>query len=52
MVGRAGERPASRYAFYFDVDWHPPERKLHNTVLLPILGDHYGRIVDSGQLQL
>lgn len=44
--------PASRYANYFDVDWHPPERKLHNTVLLPVLGDHYGRIVDQGQVQL
>ena len=33
---------SSRYASYFDVDWHPPEAKLHDTVLMPILGDHYG----------
>src|SRR5205807_1045906 len=33
---------ASQYAHYFDVDWDPPEAKLRNTVLLPILGDHYG----------
>jgi (1->4)-alpha-D-glucan 1-alpha-D-glucosylmutase len=44
--------PASRYANYFDVDWHPPERKLHNMVLLPILGDHYGKIIDERQVQL
>jgi (1->4)-alpha-D-glucan 1-alpha-D-glucosylmutase len=29
--------PASRYASYFDVDWDPPQVRLRNTVLLPIL---------------
>ena len=36
--------PSSRYAAYFDVDWQPPEAKLRDTVLMPILGDHYGRV--------
>ena len=40
--------PSSRYAAYFDVDWDPPEVKLRNTVLLPVLGDHYGRVLESG----
>ncbi|MGH7902616.1 MAG: malto-oligosyltrehalose synthase [Candidatus Dormibacteraceae bacterium] len=44
--------PASRYAAYFDVDWDPPESKLRNTVLLPILGDHYGRVLESGALRV
>ncbi|GIW07713.1 MAG: maltooligosyl trehalose synthase [Dehalococcoidia bacterium] len=44
--------PASRYAAYFDVDWDPPEAKLRNTVLLPILGDHYGRVLEAGELTL
>jgi (1->4)-alpha-D-glucan 1-alpha-D-glucosylmutase len=44
--------PSSRYAAYFDVDWDPPERKLRNTVLLPVLGDHYGRVLEAGELQL
>ncbi|MFN8534857.1 MAG: malto-oligosyltrehalose synthase [Dehalococcoidia bacterium] len=44
--------PASRYAGYFDVDWDPPEAKLRNTVLLPILGDHYGRVLERGELVL
>jgi (1->4)-alpha-D-glucan 1-alpha-D-glucosylmutase len=44
--------PAGRYAAHFDVDWQPPERKLHNMVLLPILGDHYGKIVDERQVKL
>jgi maltooligosyltrehalose synthase len=44
--------PASRYARHFDVDWDPPETKLRNMVLVPILADHYGRVLDAGQLSL
>ncbi|HEV7507288.1 MAG TPA: malto-oligosyltrehalose synthase [Thermoanaerobaculia bacterium] len=44
--------PSSRFAAYFDVDWDPPQTRLRNTVLLPILGDHYGRILDAGELKL
>jgi len=44
--------PASRYAFYFDVDWHPPQERFRNTVLLPILADHYGRVLEAGELKL
>jgi (1->4)-alpha-D-glucan 1-alpha-D-glucosylmutase len=43
---------SSRYASYFDVDWDPPESKLRHTVLLPVLGDHYGRVLENGELQL
>ncbi len=44
--------PSSVYASYFDVDWDPPEAKLRNTVLLPILADHYGRVLDAGELEV
>lgn len=44
--------PASRYARYFDVDWDPPERKLKNRVLMAILGDHYGRIIEAGGIEV
>jgi len=44
--------PASIYAAYFDVDWDPPESKLRHTVLLPILGDHYGRVLEAGEFRL
>jgi (1->4)-alpha-D-glucan 1-alpha-D-glucosylmutase len=44
--------PSSRYATYFDIDWDPPERKLIATVLMPVLGDHYGRVLDAGDLRL
>jgi (1->4)-alpha-D-glucan 1-alpha-D-glucosylmutase len=44
--------PASRYAGYFDVDWDPPESRLRNVILLPILGNHYGRVLEAGQIRL
>jgi (1->4)-alpha-D-glucan 1-alpha-D-glucosylmutase len=44
--------PASRYAPYFDIDWAPVKRELAGKVLLPMLGDQYGVILDSGQLRL
>jgi len=44
--------PSSRFAAYFDVDWDPPQARLRNTVLLPILGDHYGRVLEAGELKL
>jgi (1->4)-alpha-D-glucan 1-alpha-D-glucosylmutase len=42
----------SPYAFHFDIDWDPPERRLRGTILLPVLGDHYGRVLEAGELQL
>ena len=44
--------PSSRYASYFDVDWDPPEARLRNMVLLPVLADHYGRVLDAGELRV
>jgi (1->4)-alpha-D-glucan 1-alpha-D-glucosylmutase len=44
--------PASKFASYFDVEWDSPERRLHNLVLLPWLGDHYGRVLEAGDLKL
>jgi (1->4)-alpha-D-glucan 1-alpha-D-glucosylmutase len=43
---------ASPYAKYFDIDWSPVKAELAGKVLLPILGDHYGAVLDSGQLTL
>jgi (1->4)-alpha-D-glucan 1-alpha-D-glucosylmutase len=44
--------PSSRYAGYFDIDWHGPESRLRNKVLLPVLGNHYGRVLESGEIRL
>ena len=43
---------SSKYAPYFDVEWMPPESKLHHQVMLPVLGDHYGRILDAGEIHI
>ena len=40
----------SRYAKFFDVDWHPRRADLEGKVLLPFLGDHYGRVLERGEL--
>ena len=44
--------PASAYADYFDIDWQPLNPELQGKVLLPILGDHYGTVLNSGELRL
>lgn len=40
--------PSSPYANYFDIDWQPLKSGLHNKVLLPELGQQYGRILEDG----
>ena len=40
--------PSSRYASFFDIDWQPQEERLRDKVLVPILGDQYGRVLQSG----
>lgn len=42
---------ASPYSDYFDIDWAPAEPKLRNKVLLPQLGDHYGTVLEHGELE-
>ena len=44
--------PSSIYAPYFDIDWEPLKSDLHDKVLLPILGDQYGRVLERGELQV
>jgi (1->4)-alpha-D-glucan 1-alpha-D-glucosylmutase len=44
--------PASRYSAYFDIDWQPLNTEMQNQVLLPVLGDQYGRVLERGELQL
>ncbi|WP_197025680.1 alpha-amylase family glycosyl hydrolase [Marinobacter sp. HL-58] len=44
--------PSSRFARFFDVDWMASEERWPNKVMLPLLGDHYGRILEAKELQL
>ncbi len=42
----------SRWADFFDVDWDHPDERLRNRILLPVLGDHYGRVLEAGDIRL
>lgn len=44
--------PASPHSAYFDIDWRPVKEELRNKILLPILGDQYGQVLESGELKL
>ncbi len=44
--------PSSLYADFFDIDWQPLKPELRNRVLLPILGDQYGVVLENGELRL
>src|SRR5712692_5412490 len=43
---------ASVYANFFDIDWRPLKDELHGKVLVPVLHDHYGAVLESGELKL
>lgn len=40
------------HAAFFDIDWVPIKSKLHGKVLLPVLGKHYGAVLENAELQL
>uniref|UniRef100_A0A7V4XU41 Malto-oligosyltrehalose synthase n=1 Tax=Acidobacterium capsulatum TaxID=33075 RepID=A0A7V4XU41_9BACT len=44
--------PSSRYATWFDIDWNMPEVRLHNKILIPVLGDQYGRVLTQNQIRI
>ena len=43
---------ASAYAAYFDIDWESPRPELRGKLLLPVLGDHYGVVLEAAELHL
>jgi (1->4)-alpha-D-glucan 1-alpha-D-glucosylmutase len=44
--------PSSPYASFFDIDWQPPKADLANKVLLPVLGDQYGRVLENKEISV
>ncbi len=44
--------PSSMWARAFDVDWTPLKAELDHKVLVPVLGDQFGRVLEAGQLVL
>ncbi len=42
----------SPYAGFFDIDWEASARGVRDKLLLPVLGDQYGLVLEAGELQL
>ena len=42
----------SAYAGWFDIDWDPDRRYLFAKLLVPFLGDQYGAVLESGDLEV
>src|ERR1700720_3630624 len=40
---------SSPYASFFDIDWHPIKQELYGKVLIPVLRDHYGVVLENGE---
>lgn len=43
---------ASPYAKYFDIDWSPMKEEMQNKILIPVLGDQYGKVLEEQELKL
>lgn len=43
---------ASEYADFFDIEWDPIKDELQGKVLIPILEDQYGNVLERGELKL
>ncbi|UCE30924.1 MAG: malto-oligosyltrehalose synthase, partial [Burkholderiales bacterium] len=43
---------ASSHAGFFDIEWHPANSDLDGKVLVPMLGDHYGLVLERGEFRL
>ena len=43
---------ASIYAEFFDIDWTPANAALAGKVLVPVLGDVYGVVLEAGEIRL
>ena len=43
---------SSRFATWFDIDWNSDEVKLKNKVLIPVLGDQYGKVLTAGDIRI
>ena len=43
---------ASNYADFFDIDWDPIKDELQGKVLVPVLGEQYGNVLEKGEIKL
>lgn len=43
---------SARYADFFDIDWAPVKKELEDKILIPVLGKHYGDVLENQELKL
>jgi len=43
---------ASRFASFFDIQWNPRQALWQDRILVPMLHDFYGRVLEEGEIQL
>src|SRR5229473_2026184 len=44
--------PSAAAARFFDVEWHPVKEELSGKILVPVLGDRYGAVLERGDIRL
>ncbi|MGH8177962.1 MAG: malto-oligosyltrehalose synthase [Steroidobacter sp.] len=44
--------PAARTATHFDIDWRPNRASMRDRILVPVLGETYGVLLERGELKL
>ena len=44
--------PSAKGARFFDIEFHPVKEELVDKVLLPLLGDRFGAVLERGELKL
>src|SRR3954471_3924589 len=42
----------SYFADFFDIEWHPPAAGLQDKILLPFLGEPFGRVLENSDLRV
>lgn len=42
--------PAAEHARAFDIEWQPPQHELRGKVLLAVLGQPYGQVLEAGEI--
>jgi (1->4)-alpha-D-glucan 1-alpha-D-glucosylmutase len=42
----------SRFASFFDIEWNPRQTSLQDRIIVPVLHDFYGRVLEAGEIRI
>jgi (1->4)-alpha-D-glucan 1-alpha-D-glucosylmutase len=42
----------SRFAAFFDIQWNPRQTSLQDRIIVPLLHDFYGRVLEDGEIKI